>query len=148
MGDLVLLSTKNLKLKGYDFPKLCPLFVGPFQVLEVGTNTVRLKVPGSLSDNFNINGLRPYHSGGCFHQEDVLPPPHFGIGDSTIHLSVAQVLRERFTGPKRSIKQYLVSFKGFGPEHNAWITEEHLVNLFGSKFKKLLTEFRKRKLHK
>ena len=140
---MVLLSIKNLKLKGYDFPKLCPLYIGPFQVLKVDLNIVRVKVPGSLSDNFNINRVRPYHSGGRFHQEDVLPPPHFDIGDSSIHLSLNKVLRERLTGPKRSIKQYLVSFQGYGPEHNSWMTGEHLHNLFGTKFKKLVGEFRK-----
>lgn len=119
VGDQVLLSTKNLKLKGYDFPKLCPPYIGPFQVLEVGTNTVRLQVPGSLSDNFNINRLRPYHSGGSFQQSDTLPPPQFKEGDSSIHLSLGKVLRERFTGPRRSIHQYLVSFEGYGPEYNS-----------------------------
>ena len=147
VGDQVLLSTKNLKLKGYDFPKLTPLFVGPFQVLAVSSNTVGLEVPGSLSDTFNINRLRRYHSGGRFHQVDVLPPPQLNPGDSTIHLSIDKVLRERYTGPKRSIQQYLVSFKGYGPEHNSWMTDSHLRDLFGVRFKKLLTEFRKRQSH-
>ena len=47
VGDQVLVSTANLKLKGYAFPKLYPLFVGPFTVQEVCDNTVRLKVPGA-----------------------------------------------------------------------------------------------------
>ena len=36
IGDQVLVSTKNLKLKGFDFPKLTPLFVGPYLVKGVG----------------------------------------------------------------------------------------------------------------
>ena len=82
VGDQVLLSTKNLKLKGYDFPKLCPLFVGPLQVLEMGANTVRLNVPGSLSDNFNINRIRLYHYRGRFHQEGRASPAPFQRGRS------------------------------------------------------------------
>ena len=144
VGDLVLLSANNLKLKGYNFPKFCPLFVGPFQIQGVGLNTVQLQVPGASSQYFNISRVRPYHAGGRFQQSDVLPPPQIKGGDSSIHLSVDRVLRERRTGPKRSIHQYLVSFKGYGPEHNAWIAKDHLANFFGSTFQKLLTEFRKR----
>ena len=145
VGDQVLLSTKSLKLKGYDFPKLYPLFVGPFLVQEVGHNTVKLSVPGATSSYFLIKRLKLYHHGGRFQQHNVLPPPHFQEGDTNIRLSLEKVLKERFTGPKKSIKQYLVSFQGYGPENNSWMTEEHLVDLFGSTFKKLLSNFRKRK---
>ena len=54
-GDLVLLSTKNLKLKRYQFPKMAPLFVGPFGVDKMGPNTVYIKVPGSFYQTLNIN---------------------------------------------------------------------------------------------
>ena len=66
VGDQVLLSTKNLKLKGFDFPKLTPLFVGPYLVKGVGRNTVQLEVPGVLSDTFSINRIRHYHHNGRF----------------------------------------------------------------------------------
>ena len=68
-------------------------------------------------------------------------------GDSTVHLSIDKVLRGRYTGPKRSIQQYLVSFKGYGPEHNSWMTDNHLRDLFGARFQNLLTEFGKRQWH-
>ena len=116
-------------------------------MLHVGTNSVRLRVPGSLTDSFNINRLRPYHSGSRLQQTEVLPPPRCETGDTSIHLALDKILRERFTGPKRAIQQYLVSFKGYGPEHNAWIAKDHLANFFGSRFQKLLTEFRKRQRH-
>ena len=58
--DKVLLSTANLKLKGYDFPKFYCLFVGPFMVHEVGNNTVRLVVPGALSEFFSIKRVKLY----------------------------------------------------------------------------------------
>ena len=46
-GDLVLLSTRHLRLKG-DLGKLKPRFVGPFHVLAlVGANAVRLDLPDS-----------------------------------------------------------------------------------------------------
>ena len=131
-------------MKGFDFPKLTPLFVGPYLVKRVGRNTVQLEVPGVLSNNFSIKRIRHYHQNGRFAQENVLPPPIIRPTDSSIHLSLDRVLKERFAGPKRTIKQYLVSFQDYGPENNAWMSIEHLQNLFGANFKKLLSNFRKR----
>ena len=56
-GDQVLLSTKNLQLKGYVFPKLSALFVGLYLVKGVGRNTVQLEVPGVPSSKFSIKRI-------------------------------------------------------------------------------------------
>ena len=61
-GDLVLLSTGHLKLKG-DLGKQKPKFVGPFHVEAlVGANAVRLDLPNSMSVHpvFNIFLLKHY----------------------------------------------------------------------------------------
>ena len=97
-----------------------------------------------LSNNFSIKRIRLYHHNSRFAQEDVLPPPNLRDNDSEIYLSLSKILKERFSGPKRTIKQYLVSFQGYGPENNAWMSVDNLQNLFGSNFKKLLSNFRKR----
>ena len=143
-GDLVLLSTKNLKLKGYQFPKMAPLFVGPFRVEKVGPNTVYINVPGSVHPTFSINRIKRYYRGGRFKQnEHVLPAPHFQDGDNTVRLTLQSILQQRMSGPKQKIQQYLVSFEGYGPEHHSWMNGDQLKKLFGFRFTNKLREFRK-----
>jgi hypothetical protein len=75
-GDLVLLSTKNLRLK-YTHVKLLPTFVGPFAVLKPppnsnnNPNSVWLQTPSTLRIHMSINVkdvhryiARPKHLGG------------------------------------------------------------------------------------
>jgi hypothetical protein len=76
-GDLVLLSTKNFRLK-YPHTKLLPKFVGPFEVLRPpgnsnkNPNSVWLKAPNTLRIHMpiNVNDViryiaRPQHLGGA-----------------------------------------------------------------------------------
>ncbi|KAJ9529435.1 hypothetical protein QJQ45_013693 [Haematococcus lacustris] len=61
---LVLLSTKNLRLKPGKAKKLLPRFIGPFKVLEhVGPVAVRLDLPPAMARMhpvFHVALLRPY----------------------------------------------------------------------------------------
>ncbi|KAJ9519491.1 hypothetical protein QJQ45_000586 [Haematococcus lacustris] len=63
-GQLVLLSTKNLRLKPGKAKKLLPRFIGPFKVLEhVGPVAVRLDLPPAMARMhpvFHVALLRPY----------------------------------------------------------------------------------------
>jgi len=62
-GQLVMLSTKNLRLKAIS-GKLAPKFVGPFRVLNrVGSLAYRLYLPDKydrLHNVFPVNLLKPY----------------------------------------------------------------------------------------
>ncbi|KAJ9517363.1 hypothetical protein QJQ45_016735 [Haematococcus lacustris] len=73
-GQLVLLSTKNLRLKPGKAKKLLPRFIGPFKVLEhVGPVAVRLDLPPAMARMhpvFHVALLRPYTS-----EHPHLPPP-------------------------------------------------------------------------
>ena len=63
IGDKVLLSTKHLQLKNKP-GKLCPIFVGPFRVIqEIRRNAAKLALPASMSiyPVFNISLLRKYY---------------------------------------------------------------------------------------
>ena len=74
-GQLVILSTKNLKLKAIS-GKLTPKFVGPFRVLNrVGSLAYRLYLPDKynrLHNIFPVSLLEPYiHRAG----QEPLPIP-------------------------------------------------------------------------
>lgn len=56
----MLLSTSNLKLRGYN-SKLMPRHIGPYEIVElIGNNAARLKLPESskLHDVFNVSLLK------------------------------------------------------------------------------------------
>ena len=57
VGDLVLLLTKGLNLKGYDVRKLYPLYLGPFQVnfqVKHADNNSHVGGLGRLFHNLNF----------------------------------------------------------------------------------------------
>ena len=66
VGDLVLLSTQNLKLKGTP-GKLEKRFVGPFWVIEtIGEQAYRLSVPDKwkIHPMFHVSLLRDWKAVG------------------------------------------------------------------------------------
>ena len=70
-GDLVLLSTRNLRLKGIP-TKLQKRFVGPFRILDtVGQQAYRLALPNDwkIHPVFHVSLLRDWKSADV--QEDV-----------------------------------------------------------------------------
>ena len=64
VGELVLLSMKNLKLRRPSV-KLSPKFIGPFRIQEaIGTQAYRLWLPPTYRFHsvFHILYLEPYHT--------------------------------------------------------------------------------------
>jgi hypothetical protein len=62
-GDHVLLSTRNLRIRGRSYSKLGPLYIGPFVVAaRVGNVAYRLTLPPHLGVHpvFHISLLKPY----------------------------------------------------------------------------------------
>jgi hypothetical protein len=125
LGDMVLLSTKNLKLKMVGTPKLMPKWVGPFKVTElVGQAAVRLDMPEPwrVHKVFHVSLVRPYTARG-----KVQPPPPVAFIDNEPLYSVERLLdrRERSKGG-RKYTEYLIKWVGYPPEHNTWEPESHL----------------------
>ena len=132
-GDLVLLSTRNLRLK-YPHVKLLPKFVGPFEVLQQpenshkNPNNVWLKTPNTLHIHMPINVkdvrryiARPQHLGGAPDIDVPLPVTVDGYD-----LWEIQTLLAMRTDKKSRCKQALVLWKGFGVESASW---EPVANL-------------------
>ncbi|KAJ9513250.1 hypothetical protein QJQ45_029480 [Haematococcus lacustris] len=92
-GQLVLLSSKNLRMKPGKAKKLLPRFIGPFKVLEhVGPVAVRLDLPQAMARMhpvFHVSLLRPYTS-----EHPHLPPPVEWLDEAPLY-EVEKLLAHR-----------------------------------------------------
>jgi hypothetical protein len=106
--------------------KLMPRWVGPFKVLQkVGNLAYRLEMnPGwRIHPVFHVSLLEPYRSDGR-----VQPPPIPIKLEGHLEYEVECILDHRFSDKKRQRLSYLISWKGYGLEHNSWEPEANVAN--------------------
>ena len=119
LGDKVLLSTKNITLKMLGTAKLLPRFVGPFKIIgKINDVAYRLELPPSMPIHnvFHVSLLKEYHDDGR-----VRPPPPPELIGQELEYEVQEILSHRYRkAGKKKYLQYLVNWKGYGPEHNTW----------------------------
>ncbi|KAJ9524308.1 hypothetical protein QJQ45_008491 [Haematococcus lacustris] len=124
-GQLVLLSTKNLRLKPGKAKKLLPRFIGPFKVLKlVGPVAVRLDLPPAMArlhPVFHVALLRPYTS-----EHPHLPPPVDWLDEAPLY-EVEKLLAHRGVRAGRA-RGYLVKWQGYDDSYNTWEPRNNLVN--------------------
>jgi hypothetical protein len=130
VGDEVLLSTKHLRMPHSKTRKLLPRFVGPFPIDRVVSPVAfKLRLPKHMRIHnvFHVSLLKPYKRDGL-----VQPPPPPDIIDDEFEYEVEAVLahRERRVRSrkksKKSAREYLVKWVGYGDINNTWEPEEHL----------------------
>ena len=134
VGQEVLLSTENIRLKSPGTQKLLPRFIGPFPVkTKIGPVTYELQLPDALKVHpvFHVSLLKPYSKSGSYQP----PPLPLSVDEIGPLLEVEAVLRYR---PRK--KQYLVQWKGFGKEHNTWEPEDMLNHAALQSFWEYATE--------
>jgi hypothetical protein len=136
VGDLVLLSAKNIKTKRAS-KKLDQLYRGPCKILQaVGPNTFKLELPpqlqGRMHSVFHISLLEPYIENTIPGRETLPPPP---TGDDLDLYDTEAILDSRIRYRK---VEYLVQWKGYGPDERTW---EPLDNLVTEGAYALLREF-------
>jgi hypothetical protein len=129
-GDLVALSTEKLSLPGNRTRKFEDRWVGPLKVKEVRAhgNALVLELPElwKAGDCWNIKYIKPFVVSAKFPRDEVAQPPAMMV-DGEEQWEVEQIQDARVTGPGGKEKtQYLVKYKGWGPEHNQWLREEDL----------------------
>ncbi|KAJ9511980.1 hypothetical protein QJQ45_004436 [Haematococcus lacustris] len=124
-GQLVLLSTKNLRMKPGKAKKLLPRFIGPFKVLEhVGPVAVRLDLPQAMvrmHPVFHVSLLRPYTS-----EHPHLPPPVEWLDEAPLY-EVEKLLAHRGVRAGKA-RGYLVKWQGYDDSYNTWEPRNNLVN--------------------
>ena len=127
VGDLVLLSTQNLKLKHPGTRKLLPKWLGPFPIqTKINPVAFRLELPstlGRLHPVFHVSLLRRYIQGRSVRP----PPPPPVLLDDELEYEVEALLQKTVVRRGRTSQPYyLVKWKGYDMAHNSW---EPLKNL-------------------
>lgn len=124
VGELVMLSTKNLKQKRPS-KKLSHKFVGPFKIIDkVGAQAYRLLLPQiyRIHNTFHVSLLELYHLRDCgAASEDFMQAPEL-IDDDEMW-EVEEVV------DKVQNKQgvwYKVKWTGWGEEYNQWLPDKEL----------------------
>jgi len=137
VGDLVMLSTKDLKYQmvGRRTEKLMERFVGPYKIKKiVSSNAVELELPSTVKIHpvVNISRIRRY-IGQVEGQKKEQPLPVIIEGEE--EWEVERILNKRRV---RGKDKYLVQWKGFTVESDTWEGRENLKNA-----KEAIEEFKK-----
>jgi len=127
VGDLVMLSTKDLKYQmvGRRTEKLTERFVGTYRVKEiVSSNAVKLELPSTVKIHLvvNISRIRRYVR-QVERQRKKQPAPVIIEGEE--EWEVERILNKRRV---RGKDKYLVCWKGFMAESDTWEERENLKN--------------------
>jgi hypothetical protein len=135
-GDLVALSTKNLRIKGSR--KLSPRFIGPFRVLDmIGKQAYRLSLPNQYSrihNVFHVSLLEPWHQRQERTNPEAMPMPDL---EDDEEWEIEEVKDEqKFHGQPH----LLVKWKGWPSEYNQWVAEDDMQNA-----QRAITSYRKQK---
>jgi len=135
VGDLVLLSTKNLKwqMKGRRSEKLTEHFVGPYKVKGiVSSNAIELELPKSIKIHpvVNVSKVQLYKL-QVERQKKI--PPKLVIIEGEEEFEVEKILNKRVVQGK---EKFLVRWKGYMAEGDTWESRENLGNA-----KELVEEF-------
>ena len=100
--------------------KLGPKRYGPFKVTEkIGHAAYQLLLPDNwklIHPVFNQDLLMPFKEASYTTQHKPRPSPPKVVGDKLEY----EILDAR---KRRNLVKFLVSWKGYGPEHNQWIKQ-------------------------
>ena len=129
VGDQLLLSTKNVRLKSPGARKMLPKWIGPYKVTrQVGKVNYELDLPSNLRihDVFHVSLLRLYLSpNGEAHVHP--PPPELIEGEEEFEVDRILDHQDRRLR-KGTTREFLVKWTGYGPEHHTWEPEKNMQN--------------------
>ncbi len=120
IGDKVLLSTRNLALKGALSRKLSARHVGPFIVVaKYGNTAYKLKLPENMKIHpvFHVSLLKAYK--GVYNEPDAVE-----IEDEKEY-EIDQIVGHAL---RQGQMHYLVTWVGYDQSHNQYLPESALGN--------------------
>ena len=127
VGDLVLLSTKDLKYQmvGRRMEKLTEKFVGPYKVKAIiSTNAIELELPSTVKIHLVVNVSRVQrYMEQVERQKKEMPQPIVIKGEE--EWEVEKIMNKRQV---RGRDKYLVRWKGCTAEEDTWESRENLKN--------------------
>ena len=125
IGELVLLSTRNLRMKGIP-EKLKKRFVGPFKVEQrIGQQAYKLSLPENwkIHPVFHISLLKRWNTASL--QEEEEAPADEDLEIEEPYYEIEKILRWRkVKRGRRILKEYLVLWKGYLITEASWIQAE------------------------
>ena len=124
-GDLIGLSTKNIRLK-QGKNKLNPRYLGPFRVLDaIGKQAYRIALPeqySRLHNVFHISLLEPWNQ-RARDEANTLPLPDLEEDNEEYEVEEVKDRKDRREGA-----YYLVKWKGWPSEYNQWVHADDMEN--------------------
>uniref|UniRef100_A0A8C5PE09 Gypsy retrotransposon integrase-like protein 1 n=1 Tax=Leptobrachium leishanense TaxID=445787 RepID=A0A8C5PE09_9ANUR len=117
VGQKAWLSTKNLRLT-CPTKKLGPTYIGPFPISAIISPTaIRLQLPDNLRLHpvFHVSLLKLWTAPSAPSQLTIPLPPLQVDGDP--EFEIHRILDSRY---QRRQLQYLIHWKGYGPEERSW----------------------------
>ena len=124
VGDNVMVNAKNIKTKRKS-KKLDHKMRGPFKVKRlIGSYVYELALPygaGKVYPVYHIFLLEPYHRNDIPERRSPTQQPMVDLGDDI--WEVKKVLASRV---RRKRVQYIIRWKGFGPDENTWELWENI----------------------
>jgi hypothetical protein len=120
-GKMVWLSSRNFVWKSGS-RKLCPKWIGPFTIVKkYGPVTFKLDLPEDwrMHPVFHISLLKPFEKGPDYHA-----PKPVKVINGEPEWEISAIVKHRYT--THGATEFLVHWKGFGPEWQTWIPERNL----------------------
>ena len=129
VGDLVLLSTKNLQPAGTTtFSKFMPRFIGPSKIQAIINKLAfRLDLPSTLKLHpvFHISLLKAYHTPDLVHHGKTMPNmPSFKMNGHMEYGVEAILAHQTLIGKQ----QFLVKWQGCPEWENTWEPMDNVKN--------------------